>query len=274
VGSTIRTLAKRRVNGYTRRFGQGVELRLIREIPRPEDYSDSDYNFYLKACEAMDIARKKTYIEHGGLNKISPLIQAYGKSILEEEMGKIGGRIGIRKMPREAMLRGASNAGKIGIKKMSREAKVRGALNQPREAKVRGGLTQGLKHRENGTGIFSLTPEERKQASSKGGRKAVESGHLAKVRTVEHQREAGRKGGRKSVESGHLARIRAPLDHTSEHQRRAGCIGGRIGGPVSIRKMPREAKVRGGQISGCRRWNVNRGKPCTCGQHRNYSIMV
>ena len=122
VGSTIRTLAKRRVNGYTRRFGQGVELRLIREIPRPEDYSDSDYNFYLKACEAMDIARKKTYIEHGGLNKISPLIQAYGKSILEEEMGKIGGRIGIRKMPREAMLRGASNAGKIGIKKMSREA--------------------------------------------------------------------------------------------------------------------------------------------------------
>jgi hypothetical protein len=85
-----------------------VELRLIREVPRPEDYSDVDYNFYLKACEAMDIARKKTYTEHGGLNKISPLILALGHPMLEREMG----RIGARNRPREAKVQGGRIAGR------------------------------------------------------------------------------------------------------------------------------------------------------------------
>lgn len=108
VGSTTRTLARRRISGYIKRFGQSVELRLIREVPRPEDYSDVDYNFYLKACEAMGIARKKTYTEHGGLNKISPLIQALGHPMLEREMG----RIGARNQPREAKVQGGRIAGR------------------------------------------------------------------------------------------------------------------------------------------------------------------
>ena len=94
VGSTTRTLEQRRKNHYLKRFGPAVELRLIREVPRPESYSEMDYNFYLKACEAMDIARKKTYIEDGGLNKISPLIQALGHPMLDSEMARLGGLAG------------------------------------------------------------------------------------------------------------------------------------------------------------------------------------
>ncbi len=65
------------------------------------------------------------------------------------------------------------------------------------------------------------TPKTR----AKGGRKAVESGHLARIRelpqTKTAQKEAGRISGRKNVESGHFARI------ASLGRRSGGCIQGR-----------------------------------------------
>ena len=96
VGSTVRTLKQRRSSGYVKRFGAGVDLRLVREIARPADYSNKDFEFYLRACEAMDIARKGTYDEHGGLNKLSPLVQSLGYPLISE-IAQLGGRIGGRK---------------------------------------------------------------------------------------------------------------------------------------------------------------------------------
>ena len=113
VGSTVQTLKQRRSSGYVKRFGIGVELRLVREIARPADYSDKDFEFYLRACEAMDIARKGTYDEHGGLNMLSPLVQSLGYPLISE-IGRIGGRNGSRE--------GKARAGRIG----SREGKARG----------------------------------------------------------------------------------------------------------------------------------------------------
>jgi len=158
VGSTIRTLKVRRSSNYTKRFGSNVELRLIREVPRPEDYSDSDYNFYLKACEALDIARKKTYTEDGGLNRISPLIQALGHPTLEREMGRIGNRKG--------KARGGKIGGRIGgriVSLMSGHMQKANRL-QPQEAKSRGGITQGYKNKSNKLGFFAPG------MTSKGGR--------------------------------------------------------------------------------------------------------
>jgi hypothetical protein len=82
IGSTSQSLKERRRNKYVKRFGLTVELRLVREIVRPVGYDDRDFDFYLKSCEAMDITRKKSYREDGGLNLISPLIQALGGKLL------------------------------------------------------------------------------------------------------------------------------------------------------------------------------------------------
>lgn len=194
VGSTTNSLEWRRQKGYTKRFGQGVELRLIREVPRHESESDVDYNFHLKAAEALDIAKKKAYWEDGGLNKVSPLIQAIGHPMLEKEMGRIGGKIGgslgARNQPREVKV----NNGRKG----DREGKARSGRNVPMEARVRGGRKGGLiggqSNAKNHTGFCG--------------------------RSLEKMRADGRKAGR-------------------------------IGFPIAL----------------CNRWNIKRGKSCTCGSH-------
>jgi hypothetical protein len=83
------------------------------------------------------------------------------------------------------------------------------ARNQPREAKVRGGRIGGRI----------------------AGRRNVESGHLAKLRTPEHQRQAARMAGRRNVESGHLRSISS----------------------LGARSQPRESKVFGGQVTQMKR---------------------
>jgi hypothetical protein len=188
VGSTLLSLKERRKNGYIKRFGPTVELRLIREIPRHENEDDVAYNFHLKASEALDIARKKTYIKDGGLNKISPLIQAIGGTMLETERGKIGG------------------------------------LSQPREAKVRGGRTQGYiqgpknvesgqiralgrKNVETGRLRKICTFEVQSKGGKIGGRIAVKTGQLKRVCTSEVCSKGGRIQGRKNVESGQAQKL-------------------------------------------------------------------
>ncbi len=201
VGSTICTLKQRR-KWHVKRFGPTVELRLIREVPRPEGYSDSDYNFYLKACEAMDIARKKTYTEHGGLNKISPLIQALGHPMLEMEIGRIGGRIGGPIGGRRAVDSGQL-ASILELPQTKRAQHISGSILGRKNiesghlARIcdKGGYVQGRKNAESG----QIQAIGRTQ-----GRKAVESGHLARIAVL-----GGREGGRKNVESGRLANIRA-----------------------------------------------------------------
>jgi hypothetical protein len=79
------------------------------------------------------------------------------------------------------------------------------------------------------------------------GRKNVETGHMDSMHTIDNQR----KGGRKNIESGHITSIA-----TKESCSKGGKIGGRKGG------------LKGGPIGMCQRWNINRGKPCTCGKHQ------
>ena len=89
-----------------------------------------------------------------------------------------------------------------------------------------------------------------------GGRKAVDSGQLDSIRPAawaasarwkkDHREEhlaAVRKAGRKNVESGHIDRMR--------------------------KKLTPEILSKGGQIATCKRWNINRGKPCVCGEHNS-----
>jgi hypothetical protein len=209
----MRPLKQRRTAGYVKRFGQSVELRLIREVPRHESEDDINYNFHLKAAEALDIARKKTYVEDGGLNKLSPLIQAMGHPMLEAEMGKIGGRIGGR------------IGGPIAIRKISRDAKVRGGRKS--------GLIQGRRNAESGhmraLGLSGIGARIGGKISGPVlGRKNVESGHLAYI-----SKKGGQVAGRKAAKSGQLARTAS----------------------------------KGGCISTCKRWNIDRGKPCICGKH-------
>lgn len=75
-----------------------------------------------------------------------------------------------------------------------------------------------------GSRVHELYPKQSVEWSRKGGsiggvisgRKAVESGHLARLRTKEHQQEAGRKGGQAAVDSGQVV----SLAHLRWHVRR------------------------------------------------------
>lgn len=169
-------LKKRRAGGYVKRFGPSVELRLLREIHPPSGYSEKEYDFYLKACEALDIARKKTYIEHGGLNKISPLIQALGHPMLEIELGRIGGTVQGRRNRESGQLRKISSMG--------------GRITGP---------ILGRRNVENGQ-----LAKIQSKGGAESGRRNVENGHLANLRTTSHQQKAGKAAGRIAVERGQV----------------------------------------------------------------------
>jgi len=87
-----------------------------------------------------------------------------------------------------------------------------------------------------------------------GGQAAVDSGQLDSIRAKaneglrkwikdhpEKHLAAVRKGGQKNLESGQLAKMRAQTTY--------------------------EDRALGGRITSCKQWNINRGKPCTCGKH-------
>ena len=59
----------------------------------------------------------------------------------------------------------------------------------------------GLQHKENGTGIFSITPEERSGISRKAGLKIKENGTGIFAKTPEERSEIGRKSGLKNKEN-------------------------------------------------------------------------
>ena len=75
------------------------------------------------------------------------------------------------------------------------------------------------------------------------GRKNVESGQLASLRTQEHQAAGGRISGRNNANNGHLASLRTP-----EHQRAAGRLGGIVGGRIAGRMA-----AESGQLASARK---------------------
>jgi len=103
--------------------------------------------------------------------------------------------------------------------------------------------------------------ERNRRNGRKGGRKAVESGQLARARELPQYKIGCKKGGRtqgpingrRMVESGQLASLRTP-----EHQRKAGRVGGSISGPINGRK-----NVESGTLAKARhfRWHVERNRP-------------
>jgi hypothetical protein len=125
------------------------------------------------------------------------------------------------------------------------------------------------------------------------GRKNAESGHLDRIRTKESSRKGGligghiggratnattngrkgnggRIGGRKNVESGHLASIRTKESCSKGghiQPREAKVAGGRKCNELYGNLGTPEGSRKGAHITNCRRWNINRGKPCTCGKH-------
>jgi len=170
VGSTVRSLGSRTA-GYRRHewFRNGkYELIAIRAV---EHEDEEFFPIYLKAVENCEIARNHTWKDEGGRNQMAPLVQWMGSPMLESEKGKIGGKIGIRKMTKEIR----SQAGKLGGKVSGKRASVTGQIQ-------RAGVLGRKKNMENGQPV-------------RLGKYNIESGHLARLRTPEHQSRAGRKGG-------------------------------------------------------------------------------
>jgi hypothetical protein len=259
VGSTTHTLTERRRGGYVKRFGPSVELRLIREVPRPEGYSDLDYNFRLKAAEAMDIVRKKTYIENGGLNKVSPLLQAFGHPMLEAEIGKIGGRVQGRRNVESGHLASITT-----LENSAKGGRIGGPIsirNQPREVKVRNGRKVGLAYGSiNGPINIRKVPQEVKVLNGlKQGAKNVENGHWDRIRVL---------GTKFTEASGHTAGLRVKElgigIFAPEHRGRGGRAIKELGVGVFAPGMA----SRGGRVGTCKRWNIDRGNPCVCGEHQ------
>lgn len=83
-------------------------------------------------------------------------------------------------------------------------------------------------------------------------------------------------GDRKAVSAETRAKIgaahRNPSEKTREKLRKAGKIGGKIQGRKNVESGQLASICSlGGKIGGkaacCLRWNIRRGKPCSCGRH-------
>ena len=76
------------------------------------------------------------------------------------------------------------------------------------ENSKKGGIIVGLKHKENGTGIFSMTPEEWSENSRKNGLKTYENGIGMFSLTKEQRKELGKKTSQQRwqcTETGHIS---------------------------------------------------------------------
>jgi hypothetical protein len=105
------------------------------------------------------------------------------------------------------------------------------------------------------------------------GRKNVESGQFASIKTFESCSKGGRISGQKSAESGTLARVRN-LPQTKEGQRRAGRKAVESGSLLRAARLSGLKAVENGhqarisKLGACFRWNIRRGKSCVCGKHQ------
>ena len=77
-----------------------------------------------------------------------------------------------------------------------------GIFAQTTEERSELGRKNGLKSYENGTGLFSLTPEKRRETTIKAGIKTKENGTGIFAQTPEQRSENGRKAGIKTKENG------------------------------------------------------------------------
>jgi hypothetical protein len=196
-------------------------------------------------------------------------------------MANLGASLGGKSQSREAKVIGGRIQGSIQGRKNVESGQIQSLGRIYGRIEVKSGLLERIR-----------TPEHQSKAAAEAGRKALESGQIQAL-----GRKQGLISGRKAVESGHLSRI----------QSAGGCAGGRKAvesgqiitlGRVQGRKnvesghltkiLTPEVRSRGGRTSGrkavesgqlasiqklgsviglCMRWNIRRGKPCTCRKH-------
>ena len=173
---------------------------------------------------------------------------------------------------------GASNPSAEVRAKMAENGKIQGDKNvtnghlasiQSMAGKI-GGSISGAKHRESGhiialghkfgpicgpENLKKMTAEQRQKAGSKGG--SISGPINIKKISKEAMLRGARKVGQQSVENGRLASYRTP-----EHQSEAGKRGGRVKSEAKLAACRANFK-----IASCLRYNIRRGKPCTCGKH-------
>jgi hypothetical protein len=93
------------------------------------------------------------------------------------------------------------------------------------DALRKGGKITGQSHKENGTGFFKLTEEERRENCKKGAQKVMENGSgIHKMSSEEKSiagREGGKKGGKKSKENG-TGLFKLTLDQRKEFGHKGG----------------------------------------------------
>ena len=219
---------------FTHRSGRSSFGRRFRKLfpdtllPEPIRWTEPTADHF-EANEAEIVAMFKYHTWRGYPGGMNPTLPG---STDYEKMGLIGGSIG-GKICKER---------RRGIFSLTHEQHV--------EVGKKAGSIGGRSNKENHTGVCGFTHEQYAEAGRKGGHlggktqgyKNVENGHWVKVAMLGNQaalssplyHQARVEVGRKAHESGQLANIR-----TLEHQKSAAC----------------------------KRWNINRGKPCTCGKH-------
>ena len=201
----------------------------------------------IEANNAETVAMFRYHTWHGypgGMNLTLPGSKDY------EELARIGGSVGGRISKEHGT--GIFGLTSEQLSQAGRTGGLIGVRNMPYEAKVRGGKITGAAN------LKRMSKEARVRGCHMGGsiagpiwgHKSVESGHLARIARLGGL-TAGPVQGRKNVESGLLARICA--------------AGGRAGGRA-VAKIP-GLLARRSRMGLCSRWNINRGKPCTCGEH-------
>jgi general stress protein YciG len=89
------------------------------------------------------------------------------------------------------------------------------------EAQRLGARKSGRQHKENGTGIFKLSPEQRSENGRKNGQKTYENGTGVFSLTREERTEIGKKSGQKLYENG-IGIFNLTLEESLENKRKGG----------------------------------------------------
>lgn len=163
-----------------------------------------------------------------------------------------------------------SCGGKISLE-VSRKVGLRhkengtGIFTQTPEERSELGRKNGLKSYENGTALFSLTPEQQIVRSRKGGLKIKENGTGIFAQTPEQRSENSRKSGLKTKENGTGIFSMTP-EEQSERSRKGAKRAQELGRGIHGRtKEQKTEDSRKGGISACKIINAQRWECCETG---------
>ena len=126
-----------------------------------------------------------------------------------------------------------------------------GIFSQTPEQRREHGRKNAAKNKENNVGIFSMTPEQRSEVGRRCGLKHKENGTGIFVLTPEERVELSRKNGLKSYENG-TGLFGLTPEQRSENSRKSGLQHKENG--TGICSLTKEEKSEAGKKSGAQRW--------------------